>query len=207
MQYFYVIEIAHPEIRCLLNAMCVMADPRGTEGAHVTLRGPHKRRVKTQKFRQLLFNQKISILGVGQFFGKHQSTVFLHCGFPLLEEVWFKPDYRDRNCHITVYDGDDKGFAKELFSVLRSRKLYFSFYPSSIIEVPDIPRQMDMSGQWKLDLSCLDSLLGISEAEWLNAREEPKPARIMRISAIADVLQNRMFDSHLSDGFDLSDGS
>ena len=156
MRYFYVMEISDLKLRCMINAMRVLADPETTEDAHVTLRGPYKQKIEMSKFNEILIGKTVSVFGAGKFFRGDQATVYLRCGFKDLDKVWNKPDYQGRNCHITIYDGEDIEFARLLFENLKEHKLFFWFEGSELIEQPDEVGQRELVGLWNRDLACVE---------------------------------------------------
>ena len=53
------------------------------------------------------------------FLNQNQNTVYLRCSSPELSQVWYKPNY-PYNPHLTLYDGNDRGFANDLLAGLSS---------------------------------------------------------------------------------------
>ena len=72
----------------------------------------------------------IDVIGVGNFFTENQNTVFLKCADKIeLKQIWESKEnktYKEFHPHITIYDGDDKKYAKSLFKILNSRNIKFS---------------------------------------------------------------------------------
>jgi hypothetical protein len=104
-----------------INAAIFLANPNQKWPAHITVGGPFGRKPNTKEY-----SEKISVLGVGNFFSDNQNTVFLKIGAENLRHIWEKTDY-GFNPHLTIYDGDDHHFARDLYHRLNNRKIYFYF--------------------------------------------------------------------------------
>ena len=60
----------------------------------------------------------IEFKGLISFFQTNQNTVALHCVFPEVQELWYKPDYPQGAPHLTLYDGESRQFARRVLEVL-----------------------------------------------------------------------------------------
>ena len=142
--YFYIIEIKDPIVRCLVNAMRVLADPNTSDESHITLRGPQKRAIDLKRLNSRAPNIQVSVIGAGNFFKDTQNTVFFRCGFPLMDEVWFKPDFPGRNAHTIIYDSENYDLAYQMFHIINKYNIYFNFHATEIKEYVDYYNQLDL---------------------------------------------------------------
>ena len=126
MRLFYVLYISDPIIQLCIDAARVICNPTEKEFSHITVRGPYKQRYKLRHQNRIIKGAKIHISDVGNFFNSKQNTVFLKCSSPKLKKVWKKGDYA-YNPHLTIYDGESKEFAIELFDILKNYRINLYF--------------------------------------------------------------------------------
>lgn len=123
MVLFYGVHIINSELSSGLDLIRFFAEPDFFRRGHVTIRGPYKQRLSTD-FEEDLERQYskggriLGVDGVGSFFlgveRSRQNTVFLKCQLPSANDLWRKPDFRDGQPHLTLYDGESRKFAIEL---------------------------------------------------------------------------------------------
>lgn len=126
---FYVVYFDNPDIQRCLDTIRLLCNPKEKRRAHITARGPRERFTKISaitEYTERIKGKVIYIHGIGHFFNNDQNTVFLKCRSEQLRQVWNKPDYVGYNPHITLYDGDSREFASELFNRLSKLNLSFS---------------------------------------------------------------------------------
>lgn len=126
MRVFYVIHIAEPFIQAALNVVRYLSNPAVKHAAHITVRGPYDELQDVVELSSFIADKRIRIDGVSTFYGPSQNTVYLACDAPELAYVWWKPDY-GFNPHLTLYDGDDVIFARQLEALMVRLQVRFSF--------------------------------------------------------------------------------
>jgi 2'-5' RNA ligase len=132
-KYFFVIYLHDETIRSILDLMRIVADNRQRNFAHITVKGPYQNRLqkKLDDDNETIKGKEIKVLGVGNFFSDNQNTVFFKCeDRKELYSIWKTKEektYKDFHPHITIYDGDNKQFANELFDTINSHNIHFSF--------------------------------------------------------------------------------
>jgi hypothetical protein len=126
MKVFYVVHIKDKVLSDVLEAIRFLCNPTEKQRAHVTVRGPYKRRIDVKGLNRKIAGDTIVIDGVGNFFDVGQRTVFFRCSSPELKNVWNKSDY-PFNPHVTLYDNDSETFARHLFEVVSRYKYYLKF--------------------------------------------------------------------------------
>lgn len=128
---FYVAYPANEQLRGLINSLKILADDKQRTEAHITVRGPYKKRLSqsdVEKFSRIVSGENLSILGVDNFFAFNQNTVFFKVDEnEKLRKVWKKITYNDFKPHITIYDGDNIEYAIKLFNVLRENFSPFQY--------------------------------------------------------------------------------
>jgi hypothetical protein len=87
----------------------------------------------------------IEFKGLISFFQTNQNTVALHCVFPEVQELWYKPDYPQGAPHLTLYDGESRQFARRVLEVLGRFEWNFE-----VSATPLRPLSASESGQWKM---------------------------------------------------------
>lgn len=131
-KFFFVIYFKNEEIKQVLNGLRLVADPSQNNIAHLTVKGPYvsKQLKKLNEDKKLIEGKFIDVIGVGNFFSENQNTVFLKCADKIeLKQIWETKEiktYKEFHPHITIYDGKDKKYAKNLYKILNSRHLEFS---------------------------------------------------------------------------------
>lgn len=129
--YFLFLELRDREICTLLHELrfCFNEKP-SKSNIHITVRGPYKHPFKArdiEKYKELMERDTIQIRGVGRFDFPESSVVFLRVESSHLEDIWWKPDYPKQiygfNPHISLYSGNDKILANQIFDFLESESL------------------------------------------------------------------------------------
>jgi len=120
---FYVTYPSNENVRNLINAIRVIAEENQRTQVHITVRGPYKKRISGKKIKELSYvinGEQIKVIDVDNFFNSNQNTVFFRCEMNSnLKKVWKKTSYKEYNPHITIYNGLDNFFAREIFKVLK----------------------------------------------------------------------------------------
>ena len=122
MLYFYGVYLQNTEISTALDLVRFLGEPDSIRFSHITLRGPYQKRLNKHWLREIngdpQYEWKIKLLEPGTFFSTGQTTVFLKVDLCSLHEIFHKPDFPGGLPHLTVYDGKDLDFAKELSELL-----------------------------------------------------------------------------------------
>ncbi len=126
MRYFEVINIDNKNAQTFIDGIRLIANPNIKHKAHITMKGPFESDKSILHERIRHEYQTINISGVENFFEFNQSTVFLRCFLKdRLTSLIEKRDYGNDNPHITLYNGDNKVFARKLYYTLKSEKISF----------------------------------------------------------------------------------
>ena len=129
MKYFFIANFIDDEISSYLNAIKYIAEPTNFSIAHITLKGPFKTQQKKQfeVVKKQLENKEVQIIEIGNFFEDNQNTIYLKCvEDPELYQIWTsKTDrtYQTYHPHITIYDGKDAAFSRDLYDILKKYSL------------------------------------------------------------------------------------
>lgn len=123
---FYVVYIQDGLEKDCIEAIRLLCNPFEKTAAHLTVRGPHGRKIAPNSWNQKLEGNHVLINGVDRFLGDGQNTVFFRCSSPRLSWVWYKPDF-GFNPHITIYDGSDRLFAEEVYGTMSNYGYRLSF--------------------------------------------------------------------------------
>ena len=193
---FYVAYPADDNIRLFINAIRVIADENQRTQVHITVRGPYKKRLgieKEEKFSSIIKGERIYIDSVGNFFKSEQNTVFFKCAENSnLKKIWMKTSYKDYNPHITIYDGQDKNFAKEIYSILDEHFTPFSFTIEKLswLESKDKEKLELFHLKTIVDFEEITSVIGFN-LELSNLKELTKTERLKLIS----ILSKKLYES------------
>jgi len=132
-RFFFVIYLHNEAIKTILDPMRIIADPKQRNLSHITVKGPYRNAQKKRLVQdsKLIQGQDITVHGAGNFFIENQNTVFLRCEEKEeLYTIWKSKEektYKEFHPHITIYDGDNRKFAKNLFNTINSHNINFSF--------------------------------------------------------------------------------
>jgi len=130
-KFFFVIYPDSESVKSILDGMRLIADPSQRNFSHITVKGPYITRQKKRLLEdnKLVKGQAIQVLGAGRFFADEQSTVFFRCeDNEELYKVWKSKKertYKKFHPHITIYDGDDRDFARKLYEAINSFNIHF----------------------------------------------------------------------------------
>lgn len=159
-KYFVFIFPARGEIRKLLNLAVFALSPREKWPAHVTVAGPFQRRPHSRSNPN--FNRTIFSLGVWNFFDQGLNTVYLKVGMPGMDKYWFKPTFMGNPvAHLSLYNGDDSEFAKDIFLAFQPIRLFFSFHTEGL-EVVKSTSQKQFSLREEVDVNIMSDTKGMS---------------------------------------------
>lgn len=137
-KFFFVIYFNNEKIKEVLNGLRLIADSSQNNITHLTVKGPYvSRQIKRLDHDNKLIEGKfIDVLGAGNFFMDNQNTVFLQCKEKVeLNQIWKTKDnktYKSYHPHITIYDGDNEEYAKEIYKIINSYDLSFKFKVSKL---------------------------------------------------------------------------
>jgi 2'-5' RNA ligase len=126
MRVFYVLNIKDKALSECMEAIRFLSDPAEKHRAHITVRGPYRKRIDISSINRKIAGDKVVIDNVGNFFESGQNTVYFRCSSPELRAVWKKKNY-PFNPHVTVYDSDSGDFARRLFGVISRYKYRLEF--------------------------------------------------------------------------------
>jgi len=133
----YAIKIQDVKIASILNFVKLLCAPNSKTEMHLSVRGPYSSPLKPRKvseYNEQIKNSEIKIIDIGNFFSNEQNTVFLKCDGQALKRIWKKTTYtHEYNPHLTLYDGKNKDFAHELYTLLSKRYINLSFSCSELI--------------------------------------------------------------------------
>lgn len=170
--FIYAIGIREDEIRDFLNLLKFTFSPYSKNDAHITVRGPYHRQLSTKEQDRInlkIFDKPIKVAGVETFFESKQNTVFLKCESTDLKFIWNKFDF-PYNPHITIYDGNDRKYALEIFNFLKKIDLSFTFHSTNILKLA-IGHKKDRNSSFYHQMN---PLLGHIESKQLNFNELSK---------------------------------
>lgn len=165
-----------------LDLAIYLLNPKEKWPAHVTVAGPFVDRSRFQiTVRE--YQSTVFLYSPSNFFRYEKPTVFLHAGFQELDAIWRKPDFKGSNPipHVTLYDGDDKKFARRVFQMLQETKLSCAFNVRGLHVVESIP------GQYRNDLQLAAQLDEIDETRGMSHRDVSnlQPRERLRLARIA----------------------
>jgi len=126
MRVFYVLNIKDKAFSECLEAIRFLSNPAEKHRAHITVRGPYRKRIDLKNINRKIAGDKVVIDSVGNFFESGQNTVYFRCSSQELRVVWKKKNY-PFNPHVTVYDSGSGEFARRLFGVISRYKYRLEF--------------------------------------------------------------------------------
>jgi len=119
---FYVLYPEEEMIRRYINAIKILSDSKQRTEAHITVRGPYKKRLSNElikNYSNVISGESLIISDVQNFFAFNQNTVYFKCSHnDNLKKIWNKITYNSFTPHITLYDGGDRNFAIKLYNKL-----------------------------------------------------------------------------------------
>jgi hypothetical protein len=153
MSFFYGVYPADKHVSRLFDLARLISQPDYARKAHITLRGPYEKR-PSPRSKWLQFQpSNATITRPSKFFNESQSTVYLGVSFLEVNEVSWKPDFQGAIPHMSIYDGPDRSFAWQIFSLLNkfSWKLEIELTKVLILE-----RKKDYDSAFFLELDDID---------------------------------------------------
>lgn len=163
---FYVLYPRDKEIQKILDAVKVLSDDSQRTSAHITVRGPYKRQLNAQyikSFSEIISNEFLRVSKVDNFFSDNQNTVFFKCDeSDKLKSIWKKLTYKDFSPHITLYDGEDKKFAINLFNTLKENFHPFDFQVKELSCLKSENTMPLLKLKTTFDFDIFKNLLGIN---------------------------------------------
>ena len=189
---FHVLFVPDGPIASCIDAIRVLTNPAEKHRAHITVRGPYRRRgSRSGKVSRFVEGSEISIYGSGNFFESGQNTVYLQCTARELETVWDKPDY-GFNPHITLYDGSSHEFARELWEIVSRHPFGFSFTAGPL--TPLVSSRRDQGGMAlnaDLDSRLFGEVTGVDLSR-MTVESLAKDARLKAIDQLCHYLSKSM---------------
>lgn len=161
---FYVAYPSDDLIKLYINAIRVIAEETQRTQVHITVRGPYRKQLskaEVENFSSKIKGEEIVVNDIGNFFDSNQNTVFFNCfENENLRNVWKKTTYNKFNPHLTIYDGDDKFYANEIFSRLKEKFVPFVFHIEEL-------SWLEPKNKEKLELFHLKSIIDFEKVSLL----------------------------------------
>lgn len=184
---FYVVRFADARVCDILNIMRFAANTEAKRTAHITVRGPYKRRLPENTIRRLsqwIDGAEVQIDGAGTFFNKQQNTVYLHCHSPAIKQVWQKPQH-SYTPHLTIYDGGERNKAQQIHQQLANAKVRLICRAGALEEMLSPINESQLRPA--INNKTLSQIIGKqTSAEEITTM--PWPARLRLIKTLADRL-------------------
>lgn len=121
-RHFYGTYIKDTRLAGGLDLIRFLMEPNAIRFSHVTIRGPYQRRIAQSRLDLELNSQiqdwRVRLTEPCCFFENAQNTVFISVDLGSLRRLWRKPDYPTGVAHLTLYDGNNRKWAKELYGLL-----------------------------------------------------------------------------------------
>lgn len=131
--FFFGIHFVDQRIDQLFDLARIILEPSYARKAHITLRGPYKKRpVQNSKWMNSKVGE-VQLTKVQNFFNEHQNTVFLRAEIFGIGDFWYKPDYPDGVPHLSIYDGSDRRFAWQILHTMKNFPWNIRLQPSEMI--------------------------------------------------------------------------
>lgn len=122
MQYFYGVYLKSTGLSTTLDLVRFLSEPESVRFSHITLRGPNQIKLSKTYLHRVRedkrYDWRILLVKPGQFLDNGQSTVFIDVNLGSLTPLLSKPDFPQAQPHLTLYDGEDRRFAEQLFDLL-----------------------------------------------------------------------------------------
>ena len=185
MRLFYVLHIKEKALSDCLEAIRYISNPAEKHRAHITVRGPYRKRINVEGFNKRIVGDTLEIDRVGNFFDSGQNTVYFGCSAPELKRVLKKPHY-PFNPHVTVYDSNSSEFARRLFGVV-SRYKYSLKFRADELEVIESRKGQD---SFSLALAFNSELVGRVAGRKISAEDVRKLSEDRRLELIARLCKH-----------------
>ncbi len=204
-RFFFVIYLHNETVKRILDAMRLIADPMQRNFSHITVKGPYSTKQKKRLFEdnKLIQGKEIKVNGVGNFFTESQNTVFLNCEDKQeLTTIWKSKEektYREFHPHITIYDGDNKLFARKLFDTINAHNINFSFIVDRL-DLYSSADKMKLFNLSQIDYSLISKIAGfnIQHDNIDKLSDNQKISIINKLCVILEGVENIAEDSNAS---------
>jgi hypothetical protein len=179
MPFFYVLHVKAKQLADCLDAIRFLCNPAEKQRAHITVRGPYRKRIDVKRLSEKVNGGIVSFDGVGNFFDSRQNTIFFRCSAPRLRAVWNKPDF-PFNPHLTIYDGKSAEFAHRLFDLMSRYEYPLRFRAEELEAIESRKGQDSMS----LALAFNSELVRRAVGYGITAAEVPRLSEHRRLELI-----------------------
>lgn len=179
MPFFYVLHVNAKPLADCLDAIRFLCNPTEKQRAHITVRGPYKKRIDVTSINEKVAGGIVSFDGIGNFFDSRQNTVFFRCSAPRLRSVWSKSDF-PFNPHLTIYDGKSSEFAHRLFDLISRYQYPLRFRAEELEAIESRKGQDSMS----LALAFNSDLVRRAVGRGIDAADVPKLPEQRRLELI-----------------------
>jgi len=123
---FYGVYLRRVEVSTALDLIRFLGEPGSVRFSHITLRGPYRRNLTKSRMAEINsdphYKWEIALTEPVAFFEGTQSTVAIAVDLMSLNGLLYKPDFPQGTPHITLYDGPDRTFARQLFALVGQHK-------------------------------------------------------------------------------------
>jgi 2'-5' RNA ligase len=193
-RFFFVIYLHNETIKAVLDGMRIIADPLQRNFSHITVKGPYRniQKKRLNEDSKLIQGKEIKVLGAGNFFVDNQNTVFLKCEEKEeLYTIWKTKEektYKEFHPHITIYDGDNRLFAKQLFDTINSHKINFSFVVDKLELYSSADKNKLFNLKHQVDYLLLSKIAGITITQE-NIDKLSNQKRVELIDKLCDILE------------------
>lgn len=123
---FYGVYLKRVEVSTALDLIRFLGEPESIRYSHITLRGPYRTELRRARLEEInsdsSYKWEVSLTEPLAFFDDRQSTVTIAVDLMSLSGLLHKPDFPDGIPHITLYDGNDRTFARHLFSLVTQHR-------------------------------------------------------------------------------------
>ncbi len=197
MAYFGIAEFEPGPLLDCLNSIIFFANPDEKHPAHLTLRGPEDKSDKlAEKAQTALSGTPLKMVAVGDFFAEGRQTVYLHCGNGLIKHFWHKPDFPCPVPHVTLYDGHDEKFARELRHRLGRHRMVFEITIKDFKAVKAVPGQSQFNLFYDLNPLFIADILGKEKNPIESVRRLSIARRLNAIERFCKWLETWCYGSH-----------
>lgn len=190
MSFFFGVYPSDKRMSRLFDLARLIVQPDYARKAHITLRGPYEKRPSPRSKWRNFKPSNGMITRPAYFFNEFQSTVYLGVYFLELNDVSWKPDFKDSVPHMSIYDGSDRSFAWQIFNVLRE---YDWKFPIEFTPVLVLERKKEYDSSFFLELDDIDLAFSYISERSLN-RDYIKSMhlgqRVFLLKRICDALQS-----------------
>ncbi len=127
MNYFALVLDNNSYVEKCLTLIRFISNPDSNSLPHITIRTFNKQNSKLDYTRDTIINH-LDIVEPGTYNIEENEppyVVYIKCESDELEEIKYKPDYPFSRLHITLYEGNNIYYAKELYALLCKRNWRF----------------------------------------------------------------------------------